>query len=144
MQINQLTHIPFAFNKLKNLTTLMLFANQIRTVEDHDLIDLVKLDSLQLAGNPIEYIAPHAFSNNKKLQYIDLRQTKLQMVPEAVRYVPRLTTLDLHENTIDCSCRMSYLKGWNFTAVKTFTGNCQLQQTLTIKQYLLTQLPNCL
>jgi Leucine-rich repeat (LRR) protein len=144
MNLNKLTRIPSAFNHLKDLNVLKLQNNQISTIGDHDLEGLTKLTRLDLYNNPIVNIATHAFKHNLQLSYLQLSGTKLQLVPEAVRFLPRLSTLFFSaDNRFDCSCHMSYLKGWDVTAVTNFNGNCVNPKTLTVKQYLITQLHNC-
>jgi len=142
MNNNSLIKLPFALNNLNTLFYLSLSYNQITTVEDHDLIGLTNLELLDLQHNPIEYIATNAFSHNVKLNILYLSGTKLQHIPEAVRSLAHFYRLYFESNNADCSCKMSYLKGWNVTHVY-IDGKCAYQPNEDIKQFLVTNLPNC-
>ncbi|XP_053378661.1 leucine-rich repeat-containing protein 40-like [Mercenaria mercenaria] len=143
LQSNKFTSIPNALNKLKGLTALDLSYNDISSVEDHDLNGLVHLERLILSNNPIKYISTHAFRNNNALTTLDLRRTSLKSVPAAVVFLPNLSSLDLRTtDPIPCTCEMSYLKGWNATAVRTFYGQCAYPG-VKIQSFVMSSLQQC-
>lgn len=140
---NKFTRIPNALNRMKNLVTLSLQNNEITSIEDHDLNTLVHLQNLYLNGNPIKYISTHAFRNNNALTYINLYGTSLRTVPAAFMSLSHLNNLDLRtKDPIPCTCDLSYLKGWNATAIRSFSGACS-STGITIQNFIMTSLQHC-
>lgn len=144
LDANSLKRIPNALNILKQLSSLHLGNNEIFSVEDHDLYGLSNLESLYLNNNPIKYISSHAFRYNLKLSTLILQKTSLVSIPAAVMSLPKLLDFDISNTNepIQCTCDMSYLKGWNATAVSYFHGNCA-NSTTELQRFIMSSLQQC-
>ncbi|XP_053391982.1 leucine-rich repeat-containing G-protein coupled receptor 4-like [Mercenaria mercenaria] len=140
---NRFKRIPDALNKLQGLTSLDLSYNDISSVEDHDLIGLVHLGRLYLRYNPVKYISTHAFKNNNALTTVYLSGTSLKSIPAAVMSLKNLSYFDFRTtDPIPCTCEMSYLKGWNATAVRNFYGECAYFG-VKIQSFIMSSLQQC-
>ncbi|NP_001013379.1 18-wheeler precursor [Apis mellifera] len=89
-----------AFLPLYNLHTLELSDNKLRTVGAQLFNGLFVLNRLTLSGNAIASIDPLAFRNCSDLKELDLSGNELTSVPDALRDLALLKTLDLGENRI--------------------------------------------
>ncbi|XP_076236814.1 toll-like receptor 7 [Calliopsis andreniformis] len=89
-----------AFLALYNLHTLELSDNKLRTVGAQLFNGLFVLNRLTLSGNFISSIDPLAFRNCSDLKELDLSGNELTSVPDALRDLAFLKTLDLGENRI--------------------------------------------
>ncbi|XP_076177292.1 toll-like receptor 7 [Ptiloglossa arizonensis] len=90
-----------AFLPLYNLHTLELSDNKLRTVGAQLFNGLFVLNRLTLSGNVIASIDPLAFRNCSDLKELDLSGNELTSVPDALRDLAFLKTLDLGENRIN-------------------------------------------
>ncbi|KAJ6649357.1 Toll-like receptor Tollo [Pseudolycoriella hygida] len=101
LQDNQIKYIPDnMLANLSKLTTLVLSNNQLLSIDAKTLANLAKLTLLSLDYNRISKIHRFAFRNCTKLEDLHLNGNKLDNVPEALREVTLLKTLDLGENII--------------------------------------------
>lgn len=101
LQDNQIKYIPEnMLSNLSKLTALVLSNNQLLSIDSKTLANLWKLMLLSLDYNRISKIHILAFKNCTKLQDLHLNGNKLDNVPDALREVPLLKTLDLGENII--------------------------------------------
>ncbi|KOX69787.1 Slit like protein 1 protein [Melipona quadrifasciata] len=89
-----------AFLPLYNLHTLELSENRLRTVGAQLFNGLFVLNRLTLSGNAIASVDPLAFRNCSDLKELDLSGNELTTVPDALRDLALLKTLDLGENRI--------------------------------------------
>ncbi|KAL4230724.1 hypothetical protein ACF0H5_011099 [Mactra antiquata] len=139
---NNLLRIPFGLNKMyPMLRYLDVSSNQIRTVEDLDLNNLVHLNSLDLRNNPLRYIAKDAFKFNPNLSSLDISNTKLGHIPSAVINLRSLYIFKMENSGLQCDCSMAYLKSWSVNSV-TFTDKCS-NYNIPIKTYITQILPAC-
>ncbi|XP_037051674.1 toll-like receptor Tollo [Bradysia coprophila] len=98
---NQIKYIPEqTFANQSKLTTLVLSNNQLLSVDLKTLANLERLTLLSLDYNRISKIHRLAFVNCTSLQDLHLNGNKLDNVPEALREVTLLKTLDLGENRL--------------------------------------------
>ena len=89
-----------AFLPLYNLHTLELSENRLHTVGAQLFNGLFVLNRLTLSGNMIASVDPLAFRNCSDLKELDLSGNELTSVPDALRDLALLKTLDLGENRI--------------------------------------------
>ncbi|XP_051176827.1 toll-like receptor Tollo [Leptopilina boulardi] len=88
------------FSSLVNLRSLTLSHNKIFTFDASHSVGLSSLEQLFLDDNRIRGIEGHAFKNLSKLQDLSLSGNALSDVPEAVRELQSLKTLDLGNNRV--------------------------------------------
>ncbi|XP_050313197.1 toll-like receptor Tollo [Anthonomus grandis grandis] len=99
---NFIENIPEnTFSALYNLHTLIISNNKLSRVESDMFNGLYVLSLLSLDNNKISWIHSEALKNCSSLQDLHLNGNKLQQVPDVIRNVPMLKTLDLGENHID-------------------------------------------
>ncbi|XP_050458730.1 toll-like receptor 7 [Cataglyphis hispanica] len=90
-----------AFLPLYNLHTLELSDNKLHTVGAQLFNGLFVLNRLTMSGNSITNIDTVAFRNCSDLKELDLSGNELTAVPDALRDLTFLKTLDLGENRIN-------------------------------------------
>ncbi|XP_058066318.1 toll-like receptor Tollo [Anopheles bellator] len=92
---------PNTFTEQPALHTLVLSHNRLAAIEQQTFAGLTQLTLLSLDFNRIARIDRHAFlPGGGTLQELHLNGNKLLQVPDALRDVPLLRTLDLGENHI--------------------------------------------
>lgn len=89
-----------AFSNLKNLHSLSLAHNNIIEVDSNQFSNLYVLNQLFLDGNRITKIELRSFENITKLHDLGLSGNQLSEVPEAIKTLRFLTSLDLGMNRI--------------------------------------------
>ncbi|KAJ9573592.1 hypothetical protein L9F63_009027 [Diploptera punctata] len=89
-----------AFLPLYNLHTLNLAENRLHHISSLLFNGLFVLSKLTLSNNLIMNIDPQAFRNCSDLKELDLSSNALTKVPEALKELSFLKTLDLGENQI--------------------------------------------
>ena len=89
-----------AFLPLYNLHTLELSDNKLHTIGAQLFNGLFVLNRLTMSGNSISNIDTMAFRNCSDLKELDLSGNELTAVPDALRDLAFLKTLDLGENRI--------------------------------------------
>lgn len=89
-----------AFSPLYNLHELNLAENRLLTLTNKLFNGLQVLSKLKLSNNLISSLEPNVFKNCSDLKELDLSSNQLQDVPEALKYLSVLRTLDLGENQI--------------------------------------------
>ena len=138
---NRFTSVPSAINKATNLRTFRAYYNQIHTVEDFDFVRLHNLTTISLAGNPLVYLSPDAFTPTPFLQTVRLDNTMIGHIPRALLGLKHLDTVWLSGKPTICACNaMSYLKPWNVSAI-TIYATCSSGKP--VKTFLKTDLPKC-
>lgn len=89
-----------AFLPLYNLHTLNLAENRLNTIGVQLFNGLFVLSKLTVNNNLIVNIDPRAFQNCSALKELDLSSNALSEVPDAIKELTFLKTLDLGENQI--------------------------------------------
>lgn len=139
----KLRRVPSVVRTMKHLTDLDLSNNDITSVEDGDLTGLTGLQTLRLADSKLRYISNNAFVSNGKISTLDLGNTDLITIPFAVKSLTKLVDFDIrHGQQVQCTCAMSYLKGWDAFAVTNFKGQCA-SSLRNIQHYIMTTLQHC-
>merc|ERR1719163_1569480 len=88
------------FRSLTNLYSLQLARNKIPALSQGSLAGMQRLTSLDLQNNSIVNIHRGAFRNLTFLQDLNLFQNQLPEIPEAVKSLSSLKTIDLGRNRI--------------------------------------------
>jgi len=89
-----------AFAPLYNLYELNLAENRLHTLSDKLFDGLKVLTKLTLNNNLISLVEPNVFEKCPNLRELDLSSNQLQDVPDALKLLSDLRTLDLGENQI--------------------------------------------
>ncbi|KAG5673372.1 hypothetical protein PVAND_003428 [Polypedilum vanderplanki] len=89
-----------AFAPLYNLFELNLAENRLHTLNDKLFDGLKVLSKLTLNNNLISIVESNVFEKCPNLKELDLSSNQLQDVPEALKHLSDLRTLDLGENQI--------------------------------------------
>lgn len=98
---NEIQVIPSdSFHGLNNLYSLKLSRNKISSIELRSLNGLYTLNSLDLENNSISTIQQDAFMNCSNLKDLNLFKNKIYQIPEAIKIVQSLNTIDLGGNSI--------------------------------------------
>lgn len=105
-----------AFLPLNNLHTLNLSGNRLHIIGAGFFNGLYVLNRLVLSNNLITLIDSRAFRNCTTLKELDLSSNQLTDVPNAVRELKMLKSLDLGEN------RISVLRNDSFENMSHLTG----------------------
>ncbi|XP_045199480.2 slit homolog 1 protein-like [Mercenaria mercenaria] len=105
-----LSRVPGALSKLTNLTKLNLAENQIHSFENSDFDNMGKLMNLTITRNPLGYIANETFKDLVNLRYLDLKESNINTMPEAIRFLRNLQELKLPSDKIECTCNIVWLK----------------------------------
>ena len=102
LQDNYLTEIPNeSLRTLTNLTSLDLSLNQIQAIRNNVFETLTKLTTLKLSENSLTNIETKAFNGLENcLKNLNLRATRLKLIPEAIQNLTMLTFLDLSQNSL--------------------------------------------
>lgn len=114
LQILELAHNQIesitdnAFASMYNLHTLVLGHNRLTHLDAFTLNGLYGLSLLSADNNRIDNVHPDAFRNCSHLQDLHLNGNSLFAVPEAIRQLQFLKTLDLGENHIGSILNASY------------------------------------
>jgi leucine-rich repeat protein SHOC2 len=95
---NNLYNIHNDVYQIKNLDVLYLFHNNIDDISK--LHELSNLKILDLSFNKIESIPSHLFENLTKLEYLNLSNNKISLLPENIENCKYLTNLTLNNNEI--------------------------------------------
>lgn len=93
--------LPNIFKPLSNLHTLHLSYNKIRRVDAHSLNGLFVMNWINFSHNEIESLHPQALRNCTGLQDFFISHNKLKYVPEVLRGMHTLQTVDLENNLIE-------------------------------------------
>lgn len=108
----KLKRIPSSISRLDTLTGLDFSFNQLVTIENGDLRNLPNLQKLWLNDNPLQYIADTELSGLYSLEYLNLTNTRLTIIPEAIHNLVSLKILDIENVAVDCTCDMVWIKQW--------------------------------
>lgn len=101
LQENYIDMIPEnTFLELQNLNTLVLSNNRLSVISSFTFDGLKNLQTLSLDINRLSLIDTNAFKKCPNLQDLHINRNKLQAVPEALRDLKTIKTLDLGENQI--------------------------------------------
>ena len=132
-----LSRVPGALSKLTNLTSLNLAQNNIHSFENSDFDNMGKLGALTVSKNPLEYIANETFKDLQSLSILDLSDTNINTIPEAIRFLKNLHELKLPKDAIECTCNIVWLKQFmdNCNNGLLIDGSCETIES-TIRNYL--------
>uniref|UniRef100_T1GVK5 Uncharacterized protein n=1 Tax=Megaselia scalaris TaxID=36166 RepID=T1GVK5_MEGSC len=97
-QIEQLT--DGTFSPMNNLHTLLLSHNKLKVLDGNSLKGLYVLSLLSIDNNVLTDIHESAFRNCSSLQDLNLNGNKLKGIPNALKDMMMLRTVDLGENQI--------------------------------------------
>jgi toll-like receptor 13 len=119
----------FFFGHLTSLRTLSLANSRIDFVSDSLFKPFVSLTKLILRGNSIFFILEGIFDVLQHLTYLDLSGNKIAVISEqtfgsgnkiaviseqtfGVELRQQLTSLDLSDNPLTCSCELMWFRQW--------------------------------
>lgn len=88
----------FYFKNLKNLRSLFLDHNQIKTIEPSAFADLARMIELNLHNNLIETLDEKLFVTTPQLSLIYLNHNKIKFLSPSTFNVPRLWAIHLGSN----------------------------------------------
>lgn len=89
-----------SFTDLKNLQALTLSNNKLKVINRFDFSELYVLKVLLLESNAIEVIDDRAFENLTHLHDLSFNDNKLQVIPNGMKSLRFLKSLDLGKNQI--------------------------------------------
>lgn len=101
VNFNQIAILAGNHGLRSSLRMLSLSQNLIEDVQKDALKDLDQLNSLSLDHNKIRYLHAETFRNNVNLEDLSFNSNQLMQVPESLKYLSNLRTLDLGENVIE-------------------------------------------
>lgn len=144
LQNCSLTRVPGALSKLTNLTKLNLADNQIHSFENSDFDNMGNLLNLTITRNPLGYIANETFKDLKNLTYLDLKESNINTMPEAIRFLKSLRVLKLPLDKIECTCNIVWLKQFMEKCNRglQIDGSCETIN-YTVIEYLRDFIPKC-
>lgn len=96
---NQLRNVNLSVHMI-NLVNIDVSNNFIRHIEEHAFEGYTMLTHLSLAKNEISTIHDAAFKNTTDLLVVDLSENKLFSLPESLKFLTNLQTLDVSSNFI--------------------------------------------
>lgn len=139
-----LTRVPGALSKLTTLRQLNLADNNIRSFENSDFEGMANLLTLIIRNNPLEYIANETFSDLVCLDTLDIMDSNVQSIPEAIRFLSSLSTLRLPTDKIECTCNIVWMKQFMESCNQhlRIDGSCETINS-NVDDYLRTHIPNC-
>lgn len=122
-----LSRVPGALSKLTNLTKINLSNNHLRTLENKDFDNLHRLRRLIVSKNPIINIANETFKDLTSLEELDLTETNIRHIPDAIQSLRSLYELKLPINKIECTCNIAWLKHFKDACnlYLTIDGSCE-------------------
>uniref|UniRef100_A0A6V7KD25 TIR domain-containing protein n=1 Tax=Bracon brevicornis TaxID=1563983 RepID=A0A6V7KD25_9HYME len=97
------------FSMLRNLHSLTLSHNRISRLEPSQAVGLGSLVQLFLDANRLHNVHRHAFINATNIEDFSLSGNSLSEIPEAIRQLSHLKTLDLGNNKIQKINRESFV-----------------------------------
>ena len=139
-----LSRVPGALSKLTNITSLDLSENEIHSFENSDFDGMGFLQKLIIMHNPLEYIANETFKDLVNLKELNLENTEIKTMPEAIRFLKRLETLKVPIDRLECTCNIVWLKHF-MEACNTglrIAGTCETIK-YHVDEYLKTFIPLC-
>ena len=145
---SELSTIPGAINQFTSLVFLDLHNNQIRSIERYSIYNpssyyyLTNLIHLDLSNNPIVYISIDAFPQLSGLKFLNLRNTRLNVIPEVIKTLHALKEVNLQQNQISCTCDAAWLKTWASSYTVTVYGTCDHNHN-AIFTFMNNSVPRC-
>lgn len=141
LSYNLLNRIPTAISRFTFLKALYIAGNRITSLEDFDLMNLTRLNVLQLQNNPLEYISYKAFRNIRWLNVLNLANTNINVIPQAVTSLSGIHFFDVEGAPIQCTCQMSFLKSWA-SNTSLIHGTCEGTRE-SLSSFITSFLPLC-
>ena len=139
-----LSRVPGALSKLKNITSLDLSENEIKSFENNDFNGMGFLRNLTITNNPLGYIANETFKDLAQLKDLNLEHTQINTMPEAIRFLRNLVSLKVPINRLECTCNIVWLKHYMEACNTglTIAGTCETIQ-YSVAEYLKSFIPLC-
>lgn len=139
-----LKRVPGAMSNLSSVVVLDMSENDIRTIENNDLVNLPQLVFVSFRGNPLKFISHTAFHRLPSLTSLDLSDTRITQMPKAIQSLTGLQDLNLLHAPVDCTCDMFWVKRWfDLYGMRiNITGQCE---TIAgrIQTYIEDRIPHC-
>ena len=101
LSFNQLTILNSDHGLKSSLKMLFLSQNAIEEIHENSLGKLTHLKSLSLDHNKIRSVPKQTFVSNVNLEDLTFSGNQLNQVPEGLKFLSSLRTLDLGENIIE-------------------------------------------
>ncbi|XP_033760602.1 leucine-rich repeat-containing protein 4C-like [Pecten maximus] len=142
-----LDRIPQAILRIRYLRNLDLSDNNINSIYSNDLTfgdngEIHEhLVSLNLANNPLAYIANNSFRALVALRELNINSTALTAIPKALGGVSSLQKVYVHDTTIECTCDLKWIQTSTANHVN-FEGECDTI-TQNIQEYIQNRIPSC-
>jgi Leucine-rich repeat (LRR) protein len=91
-----------------------LSSNSISEVQPELFADLENLEHLDISKCKLTYLPPSTFSSNSKLEELNLAGNNLRLLDlDVVQPLHKLSRLILHNNPLECNCRLQPLWYWS-------------------------------
>jgi len=105
---------PDTFLELPNLQELLLYNNPgLQIPTDRPFINSPSLSQLSISDCNISSLSVETFSNVRALEHLDLSENNLRTVYiNILRALPKLSTLYLYDNPLQCDCQLKELWRW--------------------------------
>ena len=100
MKMNKITRIKMS-PVLFQLRELNLDNNRLAKLDADHLTGLESLTHLSLANNQIREVQATTFRNTSQLLVLDISNNNLDKIPESLRYLTNLQTLDIGDNMVE-------------------------------------------
>ena len=121
---NRFTQIPRVLHAQSDLFHLDMSGNKITSIKGIDLQGFHNLLTLKVNDNPISHISTNAFYSNTFLNQIELKNTNLSQIPEALLKLGNLHVVDFSGSPINYSCSsMTNLWNWDISSLS-IRGEC--------------------
>ncbi|BFZ20221.1 hypothetical protein BsWGS_23260 [Bradybaena similaris] len=106
--------------------TINLGYNLITELTDTSFPDNFGLEQLELNNNPLVRISPVALQHLPRLNYFDLRNTKITRLPLGLSHLASLYSIDFTDSvSLICTCMESSLTAWVLKlGPQNVLGNC--------------------
>ncbi|XP_060067481.1 leucine-rich repeat and immunoglobulin-like domain-containing nogo receptor-interacting protein 2 [Ylistrum balloti] len=142
-----LDRVPQAILRIKHLQNLDLSKNNINSIYSNDFtfndgsLHHEHLKFLNLASNPLAYIASTSFERLAALTEVNITSTALKAIPCALGNVPSLSKVYVHNTPVECTCDLKWIQATEASHV-TFEGECETI-TQNIQDYITKRIPLC-
>ncbi|CAL4164486.1 unnamed protein product, partial [Meganyctiphanes norvegica] len=113
------------FNGLFRLHTLILSHNKILEIGDKTLMGLIGLHVLKIDNNEIFNVDSQSLVNSTGLQELDMSYNYLKSIPNLIKNLKSLKTLDLSGNEIDQLHNNSFSSLHHLTVLRLASNNVQ-------------------
>ena len=138
-----LDRIPLAVSKIETLSSISITNSDISYISDTDFIESKELFWLHLSDNPLQTVSDNAFQHTPKLWGVNFNNTELTTIPKALGNLPSVSSIDLMDAKVVCSCNnLGWMKNWKRVEKISFTGLCK-NIKMTIADFVKKEVPVC-